>query len=139
MIEGTRSLLTRTAFNSPRNRPIHPEITKAMKKFPVKALIARTRITSYNVCYTKLLRWWIGVLGLTGVLMSSYMGTQAQAVGVGRFYGGLLGRADRLVLLIVVCIVSLFVPAQLLGLSLFAWLLLIFGILGHVTASYNFV
>ncbi len=82
--------------------------------------------------------WWIGVLGLTGVLMSSYMGTQAQAVGVGRFYGGLLGRADRLVLLIAVGIISLFIPAEILGLSLFAWLLLIFGIFGHVTAAQRF-
>ncbi|MDD1729594.1 MAG: CDP-alcohol phosphatidyltransferase family protein [Methanospirillum sp.] len=82
--------------------------------------------------------WWIGVLGLTGVLMSSYMGTQAQAVGVGRFYGGLLGRADRLVLLIAVGIISLFIPADILGISLFAWLLLIFGIFGHVTAAQRF-
>lgn len=43
-----------------------------------------------------LVPWQIGVLALTGVLMSSYLGTQAQAVGVGRYYGGLLGRADRL-------------------------------------------
>ncbi|PWR70532.1 CDP-alcohol phosphatidyltransferase family protein [Methanospirillum lacunae] len=82
--------------------------------------------------------WWIGIFGLTGVLMSSYMGTQAQAVGVGRFYGGLLGRADRLVLLMGVCIASLFIPAEILGLSLFAWLLLIFGIFGHVTAAQRF-
>ena len=39
--------------------------------------------------------WQIGVFALTGVLMSSYLGTQAQAVGVGRYYGGILGRADR--------------------------------------------
>jgi len=35
--------------------------------------------------------WPVGVLALTGVLMSSYLGTQAQAVGVGRYYGGVLG------------------------------------------------
>ena len=38
--------------------------------------------------------WEIGVFALTGVLMSSYMGTQAQALGVGRYYGGVLGGAD---------------------------------------------
>ena len=32
-----------------------------------------------------LVPWPIGVLALTGVLMSSYLGTQAQAVGVGRY------------------------------------------------------
>ena len=82
--------------------------------------------------------WWIGVFGLTGVLMSSYLGTQAQAVGVGRFYGGLLGRADRLVLLILIGIASLYISAPILGLSLFAWLLLIFGLFGHITAAQRF-
>lgn len=82
--------------------------------------------------------WWIGVLGLTGVLMSSYLGTQAQAVGVGRFYGGLLGRADRLALLIGAGVVSLIIPSEILGISLFAWLLLVFGIFGHVTAVQRF-
>ncbi|MEF8832077.1 MAG: hypothetical protein V5A66_00990 [Candidatus Thermoplasmatota archaeon] len=32
--------------------------------------------------------------------MTSYMGTQADAVGVSRDYGGIAGRADRLLLLI---------------------------------------
>ncbi len=83
--------------------------------------------------------WQIGVLGLTGVLMSSYLGTQAQAVGVGRFYGGVLGRADRLVLLMAAGIGSLFLPGQVWGLSIFAWLLLVFGILGHITAVQRFI
>ncbi len=42
--------------------------------------------------------------------MSSYLGTQAQAVGVGRYYGGLLGRADRLVLILIVGAIDLIVP-----------------------------
>lgn len=42
---------------------------------------------------------WLGALAIIGVLLTSYMGTQAQAVGQGRRYAGLLGRADRLVLL----------------------------------------
>lgn len=37
----------------------------------------------------------LGFAAVTGVLMTSYMGTQIQAVGIGREYGGLLGRADR--------------------------------------------
>ncbi|MCK7507966.1 MAG: CDP-alcohol phosphatidyltransferase family protein [Desulfobacterales bacterium] len=68
-----------------------------------------------------LVPWQIGVFALTGVLMSSYLGTQAQAVGVGRYYGGLLGRADRLVLIMVVGIIDLLVPMSLYGLTL-AWL-----------------
>src|ERR1041385_1157087 len=44
----------------------------------------------------------IGILALVGTLLTSYMGTQAQAVGLKRNYAGLLGRADRMVLLLVV-------------------------------------
>jgi archaetidylinositol phosphate synthase len=83
--------------------------------------------------------WEIGVLALTGVLMASYLGTQAQAVGVGRFYGGILGRADRLVLLMVVGGVDLLFPAGVYGMSYLGWLLLVFGILGHITAIQRFV
>ena len=82
--------------------------------------------------------WQIGVLALTGVLMSSYLGTQAQAVGVGRYYGGLLGRADRLVLIIVVGIIDFFAPISFFGLGWLGWLLLLFGIFGHITAFQRF-
>ncbi|MHB8052764.1 MAG: CDP-alcohol phosphatidyltransferase family protein [Methanoregula sp.] len=82
--------------------------------------------------------WQIGVFALTGVLMSSYLGTQAQAVGVGRYYGGLLGRADRLVLIMVVGIVDLLVPMSWYGISWFGWLLVLFGIFGHITAFQRF-
>jgi len=86
--------------------------------------------------------WQIGVLALTGVLMSSYLGTQAQAVGVGRYYGGILGRADRLVLILVVGVVDLLLPMSwnVLGFSLswFGWLFILFGIFGHITAFQRF-
>jgi len=82
--------------------------------------------------------WQIGVLALTGVLMASYLGTQAQAVGVGRYYGGLLGRADRLVLIIVVGIIDFFAPISFFGLGWLGWLLMLFGIFGHITAFQRF-
>lgn len=41
----------------------------------------------------------LALLALVSLLLTSYMGTQAQAVGAGRLYGGLLTRADRLLLL----------------------------------------
>ncbi len=82
--------------------------------------------------------WWIGVFALTGVLMASYLGTQAQAVGVGRYYGGLLGRADRLVLILVAGILDLIIPGGAYGLPYLGWLLVIFGITGHFTALQRF-
>jgi len=82
--------------------------------------------------------WQIGIFGLTGVLMSSYLGTQAQAVGIGRYYGGTLARADRLVLIVAAGLISLAIPSGFLGLPVLAWLLLIFGIFGHATAIQRF-
>jgi archaetidylinositol phosphate synthase len=85
-----------------------------------------------------LVPWQIGVFALTGVLMASYLGTQAQAVGVGRNYGGLLGRADRLVLILVFGVIGLFVPLTVYGLTWLGWLLLMFGVFGHITAFQRF-
>jgi archaetidylinositol phosphate synthase len=82
--------------------------------------------------------WIIGVFGLTGVLMSSYLGTQAQAVGIGRYYGGTLGRADRLVLIVIAGLLTLGVPGGFAGFSFLGWLLVVFGVFGHATAIQRF-
>lgn len=82
--------------------------------------------------------WPIGVFALTGVLMSSYLGTQAQAVGVGRFYGGILGRADRLVLIIFAGALTVLIPGEIYGLNYLGWLLVILGVFGHYTAFQRF-
>ncbi|MEE9181066.1 MAG: CDP-alcohol phosphatidyltransferase family protein [candidate division NC10 bacterium] len=85
----------------------------------------------------------IAFFGLLGVLLTSYLGTQAQAVGIGRLYGGLLGRADRLVILLVFLLLHLFFdpsePLLFLGLgvlrfTMMEYALLLFGILGNLTA-----
>jgi archaetidylinositol phosphate synthase len=86
-----------------------------------------------------LVPWQIGVFALTGVLMASYLGTQAQAVGVGRYYGGLLGRADRLVLLLIVGVIDLILPVSFFGLGWLGWLLVSFGVFGHITAFQRFL
>ncbi|MFA5222556.1 MAG: CDP-alcohol phosphatidyltransferase family protein [Methanoregula sp.] len=83
--------------------------------------------------------WQIGVFALTGVLMASYLGTQAQAVGVGRYYGGLLGRSDRLVLILVVGVIDLIIPVSFYGLGWLGWLLVMFGFFGHITAIQRFI
>ena len=41
--------------------------------------------------------YW-SLAALVGVLLTSYMGTQAQAIGAPRLYTGILGRTDRLIL-----------------------------------------
>ncbi len=83
-------------------------------------------------------QWAIGIAAVTGVLMTSYLGTQAQAVGLDRVYGGLLGRADRLALVGVVTGIAAFVQPPLPELSLVGWLLVVFAVVGHVTAVQRF-
>ncbi|MFB6071309.1 MAG: CDP-alcohol phosphatidyltransferase family protein [Halanaeroarchaeum sp.] len=82
-------------------------------------------------------RYALGFLAVTGVLLTSYLGTQIEAVGLDREYGGLLGRADRLALIGVVGLAAAFVP-RLGGTSLVAWLLALFAIVGHLTAIQRF-
>jgi len=84
------------------------------------------------------LRADLGALVITGVLLASYLGTQAQAVGVGRIYGGIMGRADRMIVLGLATCVTLVYPATI-GLEEFrfpvlGWALLLIGVLSHVTA-----
>ena len=83
--------------------------------------------------------WPVGVFALTGVLMSSYIGTQAQAVGVGRYYGGILGRADRLVLIIAAGALDILGISHPYSLPYLGWILLVFGVMGHLTAIQRFL
>lgn len=80
----------------------------------------------------------LGFAAVTGVLMTSYLGTQAQAVDLDRVYGGLLGRADRLVLVGVVAVVAAFIDATAVGLGAIGWLLVVFAVVGHLTAFQRF-
>jgi len=81
----------------------------------------------------------IGFAAVTGVLMTSYLGTQSQAVGIERDYGGLLGRADRLALVGVAGLVMTLSPDPLSGLTVIGWLLALFAVVGHLTALQRFV
>ncbi|RLM31777.1 CDP-alcohol phosphatidyltransferase family protein, partial [Haloarcula sp. Atlit-120R] len=80
----------------------------------------------------------LGLAAVTGVLMTSYLGTQIQAVGLGRAYGGLVGRADRLALMGFVGLASAVYPDAVGGLTLAGWLLVFFAVVGHLTAVQRF-
>ena len=94
---------------------------------------------AFNAMYCRL---GVGTLALLGVLLTSYMGTQAQAVGQGRAYGGVLGRADRLVLLflggfiqwIVAPSGGVVIGASVLAFGPLEWFMVLFAVLGNVTA-----
>ena len=84
-------------------------------------------------------RYGLGLLAVTGVLMTSYLGTQIQAVGLGREYGGLVGRADRLALMGGGGVLAALVPGPVAaGLSVVGWLLVLFAVVGHLTALQRF-
>lgn len=81
----------------------------------------------------------LGFAAVTGVLMTSYLGTQIQAVGLGREYGGLLGRADRLALVGIVGVIAAVYSAPIVAGAGVVWLLLaLFAVVGHVTAIQRF-
>lgn len=80
----------------------------------------------------------LGLLAVTGVLMTSYLGTQAQAVGLDRVYGGLVGRADRLAIIGVVTVIAAAVTGSIYGLTLVGWLLVFLAGIGHLTAVQRF-
>lgn len=83
-------------------------------------------------------QYGLGLAAVTGVLMTSYLGTQAQAVGLDRVYGGVLGRADRLALIAAGGVLYTLSPGQFYGLTVIGWLLVVFAVVGHLTAVQRF-
>ncbi len=82
--------------------------------------------------------WQIGLIAIIGILMTSYLGTQAQAIGAGRDYRGLLGRADRLLLVFIVGILNAIYAAPIIWFPLLGWLMLALAIASNFTALQRF-
>jgi archaetidylinositol phosphate synthase len=84
---------------------------------------------------------YIGILALGAVFMTSYMGTQAQAIGLRRNYGGVLGRADRLVIMMIIILVQLIFPFSYkiyVEITPVNIMLIWFLLAGHITAAKRF-
>ena len=85
---------------------------------------------------------YIGLLALIGVLLTSYMGTQAQAIGAPRLYAGLLGRADRVVLstifpiiqFIMICLGYQWIEIGGYSISWMEIMMIWFAVIGNLTA-----
>ncbi|MGC8562245.1 MAG: CDP-alcohol phosphatidyltransferase family protein [Thermoplasmata archaeon] len=81
---------------------------------------------------------YFGVVAIAGTFMSSYVGTQSQAVGLNRLYGGFPGRADRLVIIMIVTVLQIFtMRIELFGFYITAWALLFLGVLGFINSVYR--
>lgn len=84
----------------------------------------------------------VGIIAISAMLLTSYMGTQGQAVGYGRVYGGLLGRADRLVILILSPLIQYVLFMQnilFLNWHFFQWLMVYFAVVGIITTVQRFL
>ena len=79
----------------------------------------------------------IGFSAIIGILMLSYMGTQAQAVGAGRDYAGLLGRADRLVVMAMIPVIQYFID-EIMGINWMTLMCYVFAIVCTLSAAYRF-
>jgi len=84
----------------------------------------------------------IGLFAIIGVLLTSYMGTQAQAMGAGRNYRGILGRAERMVILMLVPLFQFVMEwlwqPTIYGYNLFIYMLVLFAVAGNLTALSRF-
>lgn len=77
----------------------------------------------------------LGALAIAGVLLTSYLGTQAQALGVGRVYSGILGRANRLILIIVFTFATtIYKDPVVWDLTFLGFLLVMLATLGFATS-----
>lgn len=85
----------------------------------------------------------LGMLAIIGVMLTSYMGTQSQALGLKRNYSGVLGRADRLVLILAVALIQFFVPYSyaiyMISITATSALLIWFAVAGNYTALRRFL
>ena len=85
---------------------------------------------------------WIGLLAIIGIMLTSYMGVQSQALGLMRNYSGIMGRADRLVLMLVFILIQFFFRFNVIFSGILITpidvLLIIFAIAGNVTAVQRF-
>lgn len=84
----------------------------------------------------------IGLFAIIGVMLTSYMGTQAQALGLKRNYSGVLGRADRLVMMLLAIILQILIKWHYtiggVTITVTVLLLLWFAVGGNVTAMKRF-
>ena len=81
---------------------------------------------------------YFGIIAIAGTFLSSYVGTQSQAVGLSRIYSGFPGRADRLVIIMLVIIIQIFTNRiPIFGYYITSWALLFLGAAGFVNSVYR--
>jgi len=87
-----------------------------------------------SIFFAGYVHWQIGVAAIVGVLLTSYLGTQAQALNLGRYYGGIMGRADRLVVVVLAAFANSIYSASIAGFSILGWAVILIAVTSHITA-----
>jgi CDP-diacylglycerol---glycerol-3-phosphate 3-phosphatidyltransferase len=87
-----------------------------------------------SIFFAGYVSWQVGVAAIVGVLLTSYLGTQAQALNLGRYYGGVMGRADRLVVIILAAFGNFVFPLPIVGFSILGWAIILIAVTSHITA-----
>jgi CDP-diacylglycerol--glycerol-3-phosphate 3-phosphatidyltransferase len=87
-----------------------------------------------SIFFAGYVHWQIGVAAIVGVMLTSYLGTQAQALNLGRYYGGIMGRADRLVVIILASFLNFVFSASIAGFSILGWAVILIAVTSHITA-----
>lgn len=91
-----------------------------------------------GLMFSTWVRDWLGFFAIIGVLLLSYMGTQAHALVGKRDYSGYLGRATRLLILVVApaahYILLQLGISQIFGFTLLEWIMIGFAVVGNLSA-----
>jgi CDP-diacylglycerol--glycerol-3-phosphate 3-phosphatidyltransferase len=87
-----------------------------------------------SIFFAGYIYWQVGVVAIVGVLLTSYLGTQAQALDLGRYYGGVMGRADRLIVIILAAFGDFIFSTTIAGFSILGWAILLIAVTSHITA-----
>ncbi len=128
--------LSASAFLDAMDGPLAREMNIATKKgdFLDHALDRYADVLILlGIIFGGYIYWPIGLMAVIGVLLTSYFGVQAQALGFSREYRG-FGRAYRLVVLILATFLNLIYPAGIGGLSFLGWAMVVFAVFATLTA-----
>ena len=91
-----------------------------------------------GLMYSPWVRDWLGFFAIIGVLLLSYMGTQAHAVVGKRDYSGYLGRATRLIILTLAPLAHYFLlqfgVVDIFSFTVLEWVMIAFAVVGNIGA-----
>ena len=87
-----------------------------------------------SIFFADYVPWQVGVVAIVGVQLTSYLGTQAQALNLGRYYGGIMGRADRLVVVILAAFGNFAFSSPIAGFPILGWAVILIAVTSHITA-----